>query len=84
MYKENYLILAGLRNVRYKTHNLIVRTLVINVTIANKFKILVDNSQADFLSRSANFWLNTGIKVTLNAPETRIKNMKSGTVKATV
>lgn len=40
--------------------------------------------QADFLLPVANLWLKTGIKVTLNAPETNMKNIKSGTVKAAV
>src|SRR5258706_6300 len=49
-----------------------------------KFTKLVDSSHADFLLPVARRWLNTGINVTLNAPDTRITNIKSGIVKATV
>ena len=63
---------------------IIIKILVIKVTTAIKFKILVESSQADFLLLSAKRWLNTGINDTLNAPETNIKNIKSGIKKATV
>ncbi len=59
-------------------------TLAISVTIAKKLSKLVDSSQADFLLPVAKRWLKTGINVTLKAPETSTKYMKSGIVKATV
>ena len=42
------------------------------------------NSHADFLLPLARRWLNTGMKETLSAPETKMKNMKSGIVNAAV
>ena len=62
---------------------MIIKIEVAKVNIASRFKILVLSSQADFLLFLAIRWLKTGMKVTLNAPETKIKNIKSGIIKAT-
>ena len=64
--------------------NIIMSTVVTTVTRARRLSKLVESSQADFLLPAARRWLNTGINVTLSAPDTRMKNMKSGIVKATV
>ena len=47
-------------------------------------RMLLLSSQADFLLPVVRRWLKTGMKVTARAPETRMKNMKSGIVKAAV
>ena len=51
---------------------------------ASKFNSDDDISQADFLFPVANRWLKTGINETAKAPEVKMKNIKSGTVKAAV
>ena len=58
--------------------------LAIKVNRAIKFNRLDDSSQADFLLPVANLWLKTGMKDTAKAPEVKIKNIKSGIVKAAV
>ncbi|CRH93082.1 Uncharacterised protein [Chlamydia trachomatis] len=63
---------------------IIIRIEVTKVNNASTFKTLELSSHADFLLYLAILWLKTGINVTLNAPDTKIKNIKSGIVKATV
>ncbi len=55
-----------------------------SVSSAIKLSKLEDNSQADFLLPDESRWLKTGIKLTASAPLVRIKNIKSGIVKAAV
>lgn len=51
---------------------------------AKELIILELSSQADFLLPFTYLSLKTGMKVTASAPDVRIKNMKSGTVNATL
>ncbi len=61
-----------------------MRTDVMSVMNANRFKILVESSQADFLLPEARRWLKTGMNETASAPDVKIKKKKSGKVKANV
>lgn len=57
---------------------------MIRVARESKFRRLEESSQADFLLPVMRRWLKMGIKETERAPEVRMKNMKSGIVKAAV
>ena len=63
---------------------IIINTLTTIVTNAMKLIMLEPISQADCLLPLTQRALKTGMNVTLSAPETKIANMKSGTVKAAV
>lgn len=63
---------------------IIIKTLVISVNSASKFRSDVDISHADFLLPLINLSLNTGMNETASAPEVKMKNMKSGIVNAAV
>src|ERR1700756_905517 len=67
--------------ITYRTSGsakMIMRMLAISVASAMRLMRLVDRRQADSLLPVIIRWLNTGIKLTLSAPDTRMKNMKSG------
>jgi len=55
-----------------------------SVSIAMKLTRLVLNSHADFLFPFTMRSLKTGMNVTLSAPDTSKKNIKSGIINATV
>ena len=61
-----------------------MRTLAMRVMRARKFSRELESSQADFLLPFMRRSLNTGMKETARAPEVRMKNIKSGMVKAAV
>src|SRR6266550_895900 len=63
---------------------IIINKLAAKVAKAIRLIKLDDNSQADFLLPLLKRSLKTGINVTLSAPDTNIKNMKSGIVNATL
>ena len=63
---------------------IIIKIDATRVISANKFKIEVESSHADFLLPEAKRWLKTGINETASAPDVKMKNMKSGIVKAAV
>ena len=63
---------------------IMMRALEIKVRMARRLSKLEDNSQADFLLPEARRWLKTGMNETASAPEVKMKNIKSGMVKAAV